>query len=82
MKIIVDGMGGDKGHKEVVKGSVDAVKELGVEIIIVGKEDAIEEELKKYDYPNNTIEILNANDVITNDDEPALAIRRKRIVLW
>ncbi|NLY67003.1 MAG: phosphate acyltransferase PlsX [Tissierellia bacterium] len=78
MKIIVDGMGGDKGHKEVVKGSVDAVKELGVEIIIVGKEDAIEEELKKYDYPNNTIEILNANDVITNDDEPALAIRRKK----
>lgn len=78
MKIIVDGMGGDKGYREVVKGSVDAVKELGVEIIIVGQEDIIEEELKKYDYPQGTIEILNANDQITNDDEPALAIRRKK----
>lgn len=78
MKIIIDGMGGDKGYKEVVKGSVDAVKELGVEIIIVGKEDIIEEELKKYDYPQKSIEIMNANDVITNDDEPALAIRRKK----
>ncbi|HHV46207.1 MAG TPA: phosphate acyltransferase PlsX [Tissierellia bacterium] len=78
MRIIIDGMGGDKGYKEVVKGSVDAVKELGVEILIVGKEDIIEEELKKYDYPQGAIEIMNANDVITNDDEPALAVRRKK----
>lgn len=78
MKIIIDGMGGDKGYKEVVKGSIDAVKDLGVEIIIVGKEDIIQEELKKYDYPQESIEIINANDVITNEDEPALAIRRKK----
>lgn len=78
MKIIVDGMGGDKGYKEVVKGTVAAVNDLNVEIILVGKENLIEEELRKYDYPQNAIEILNADDVITNEDEPALAIRRKK----
>lgn len=78
MKIIVDAMGGDKGYKEVIKGSVEAIRDLGVEIIIVGKEDIIKSELKKYDYPQEAIEILNANDVISNDDEPALAIRRKK----
>ena len=78
MKIIVDGMGGDKGYKEVVKGTVAAVKDLNVEIIIVGKKNLIEEELKKYKYPQDAIEIINADDIITNEDEPALAIRRKK----
>ena len=49
MKIIVDGMGGDKGPKEIVKGCIEAVKELGLNIIIVGSKDIIEKELIKYE---------------------------------
>ena len=78
MKIIVDGMGGDKGYKEVVKGCVDATKQLGVDIVIVGQEEKIKDELTKYEYSQDKIEILNADEVITNDEEPALAIRRKK----
>ena len=29
-------------------------------------------------YPKDKIEIINANEVITNDEEPVLAIRRKK----
>lgn len=78
MKIIVDGMGGDKGYKEVVKGCVDAAKELGVNILIVGQESKLIDELSKYEYPHDKIEVLNAEEVISNDEEPALAIRRKK----
>lgn len=78
MKIIVDGMGGDKGPREIVKGCVDASRELGVNIIIVGREEIIKEELDTHEYPQGAIEIINATEIINNDEEPALAIRRKK----
>lgn len=78
MKIIIDAMGGDNGPIEVVKGSIDAVKEYGVNIILVGKKDIIDNELKKYEYPLDKVEILNAEEEITNEDDPAKAIRRKK----
>ena len=78
MKIIIDAMGGDNGPIEVIKGTIDAVNEYGVNVILVGKEEIIKDELKKYDYPEDKVEILGANDIITNDDDPAIAIRRKK----
>lgn len=78
MKIIIDAMGGDNGPIEVIKGTIDAVNEYGVNVILVGKEDIIKSELKKYDYPEDKVEILGASDIITNDEDPAIAIRRKK----
>ena len=78
MKIIVDGMGGDNSPVEIVKGSVDAVMEYGIDIIIVGNHDRIKEELSKYNYPKEKIEIMNSSQIISNDEDPALAIRRKK----
>lgn len=78
MKIIVDAMGGDYGPIEVVKGSIDAVNEYGINILLVGNEEMILKELEKYSYPKDKVEIIAANDVITNDDDPAIAIRRKK----
>lgn len=78
MKIIVDGMGGDNSPEAIVKGSVDAVKELGLNIIIVGRKEIIERELSKYEVSNGTIDIINATEVVSNEDEPVLAIRRKK----
>lgn len=71
-------MGGDHAPLEVVKGALDGVKEYDIDVVLVGKEDIIKNELKKYDYPSEKIQILNAVDVITNDDDPAIAIRRKK----
>lgn len=78
MRIIVDGMGGDNAPVDIVKGAIDASNEYGVDLLIVGKEDIIRQELKKYDYSEDKVEILNAKDIITNEDDPALAIRRKK----
>lgn len=78
MKIIVDAMGGDNAPGEIIKGSIDAIKEYNINILFVGKETLIKKELEKYDYDDNKVEILNANEVITNEDDPAMAIRRKK----
>lgn len=78
MRIIVDGMGGDKAPFEVVKGCVDAINKWDIDILIVGKEEKIKEELLKYKYPLEKIDILDAKDVINNEDDPAIAIRRKK----
>ena len=58
MKIIVDAMGGDNAPFEIVKGSVEATKELGVEIVGETKmKITIEEDEEPYrllcnEYPN------------------------------
>lgn len=78
MKIIVDAMGGDNAPGEIVKGSIDAIKEYDINILLVGKEDLIKKELENYSYDLDKVEVLNASEVITNEDDPALAIRRKK----
>lgn len=78
MKIALDAMGGDRGVEVTVKGSIDAVYEYDVDIILVGQKNIIESELSKYEYKGSKIEIVNADDVITNEDKPVRAIRRKK----
>jgi len=77
VNIFLDAMGGDNAPYEIVKGAVDAVKEYGVTLTLVGRRSVIEDELSKYDYPKDKIEILHAETVIENTEEPAMAIRRK-----
>lgn len=78
MKIIVDAMGGDYAPTAPVEAAVKAVKELDVDIVLVGKEDIVKKELLKYDYPEGKISIANADEVITNHEEPAKAVRSKK----
>lgn len=78
MRIAVDAMGGDNAPFSTVKGSIEAVKEYGVEIILVGKKDVIEKELMNHNYTGNKIQIVNADEVITNEDKPVKAIRQKQ----
>lgn len=77
MNIFLDAMGGDYAPYEIVKGAIDAVKEYDVALTLVGRRSVIEDELSKYDYPKDKIEILHAETVIENTEEPAMAIRRK-----
>lgn len=78
MKIAVDGMGGDNSPEAVVKGCVLASKELDVKIIITGPEDKLYKELNKYDYDKEKISILDAKEVITTNEHPVKAVRRKK----
>ncbi len=78
MKIAVDGMGGDHAPFEIVKGCVESLNEMPAEIYIVGDEELIQKELDKYKYDKSRISVVHASEVITNDDEPVRAIRRKK----
>lgn len=78
MKILVDAFGGDNSPEQIIQGTIDAVNEKdGFTAILVGKEDIIEEELKKYSFNKERVEILHASEVITCEEEPTVAIRRK-----
>lgn len=78
MKIIIDGMGGDYAPQEIVKGVVKAASEINETIVIVGPEELIGNCLKENNYTGNNIEIVNATEVISNNEPPAMAIRRKK----
>lgn len=78
MKIILDGMGGDNAPMSVVEGAVLASKEIEHHIAIIGQEELIEAELKKYTYDEDKISIINATEVISNDEAPVRAVRSKK----
>lgn len=78
MKILVDAFGGDHAPEEVIAGTVLAVNERkDFEAVLIGKQDVIKELLAKEKYDESRISILNATDVITCEEEPTVAIRRK-----
>ncbi len=79
MRIAIDGMGGDHSPSSVVDGCIMALKEYkDIEIIITGKEDTILKELSKYDYDKSKITIENAEEVISPNEHPVMAVRRKK----
>ncbi len=77
VKIAVDAMGGDFAPGEIVKGSVQAARDLGVEIILVGIKAEIEGELNKLDTTNLPISLVEASEVIKEGEESAFAVMRK-----
>ncbi len=76
MKIAVDVMGSDLGPEPIIKGGILAAKE-GIEIILVGKRDIIEEILKKNNVDNLPIFVENAPEVVTMEDSPSKVIKSK-----
>lgn len=78
-KVALDAMGGDNAPAEMVKGAVDAIqKRKDIKVFLVGKEEMIQEELKKYSYEADQIEIVNATEIIETAEPPVMAIRRKK----
>jgi glycerol-3-phosphate acyltransferase PlsX len=77
MKIAVDAMGGDLAPGEIVKGALMAAKAYNQAIILVGDEDKIRAELGNNN-PGDLISIFHAPEVITMDEHPAAAVKRKK----
>ena len=77
MNIALDAMGGDHAPQAIVAGAVEAAKEYGVTVSLVGKADVIEAELKKYKTAGLNLPIVPASQVIEMDDKPAQAVRTK-----
>ena len=79
IKVAVDAMGGDNAPVEPIKAAVEAVNENpDIRVVLVGKEEVIQGELKKYTYDPQRIEITNASEVIETGEPPVNAIRKKK----
>lgn len=76
--IAVDAMGGDNAPRPEVEGSVLAARELGVRVLLVGQPNVVRAELARHAAPSLPIEIIPASEVITMNDHPAQAFRRKK----
>ena len=79
IKIVVDAMGGDYAPEVPVQGAVEALQEnTNISIVLVGRTDAIKEQLAKYTYDKERIEIVHAEEVIGFDEPPVMAVRKKK----
>jgi glycerol-3-phosphate acyltransferase PlsX len=79
LTIAVDAMGGDHFPQSEVSGALLAVKELGVKVILVGREDVIRRELDSHGtWDRSRITIHHASEQITMDDSAAKAVRTKK----
>lgn len=78
MKIALDVMGGDHAPVVTVAGAVQAAREFGIEIILVGPEDVTRRELAKHNVTGLTLPVVHASQVLEMTDHPATAARSKR----
>lgn len=78
MNIVVDAMGGDHAPQAVIAGCVEALKELDVQITLVGIKEKIEEELAKYDYPKGKIDVIHAPEVVEMHESATTVLRKKK----
>lgn len=75
----MDAMGGDNAPGEIVRGAVEAVNlDSRVKVFLTGRETVIREEIKKYTYHEQQIEIVHAEEVIETAEPPVMAIRKKK----
>ena len=79
LTVAVDAMGGDHAPDEIVKGAVEASrKDRNIHVLLVGKEDVVKGTLEKYPHNEEQIQVVHAEEVITTEETPVMAIRRKR----
>ena len=79
MRILIDAMGGDHAPEAIVKGAIDAAAEFGVQIVLVGRGEAILKSLTTLglDTLPKGVEVANADDVVTMEDDPATVLRAR-----
>jgi len=76
MRLAIDAMGGDHAPREIVRGVLLALEEgLDIEVVLVGDEAQIRQHLPK---PDPRLRIRHTESVITAEEEPVRAIRRKK----
>lgn len=77
--VALDAMGGDNAPLEIVEGALIAVnKSADIKITLCGKADAINEILEKKEYPKDRLLIEDASEIISTDEPPVMAIRKKK----
>ena len=78
MLIAVDAMGGEHAPREVIKGAFEAVKEFPIDIALVGNKTVLEMLLRRSKMRSNNISIVQASEVITDEEEPIQTVQSKQ----
>ncbi len=83
VRIILDAMGGDFAPHNEVLGAADAVRHfqannINAEVVFVGREPEIRAALTKHGLAGMNFSIIHADEIVTMEDEPAVAFRKKR----
>ena len=71
-------MGADGAPRVEVEGIVSAVRERGIDVIVVGDEPRVRAELERIGASGEKIPIRHAPEVITMDDAPSMAVKQKK----
>jgi glycerol-3-phosphate acyltransferase PlsX len=78
MRIVVDAMGSDNCPQPDVEGAVQAARETGDTIILVGDKAAIDRELAKYDTAGLSFEVVHTSQAVDMHDKPSQVAKAKR----
>ena len=80
MKIILDAMGGDNAPLAPVMGAVQAAKDFGAQIILVGRGEEILRVLKEQGIDNlpEGVEVVHAEQVVDAHEDPTAAVRKQK----
>ncbi|MBC7255118.1 MAG: phosphate acyltransferase PlsX [Chloroflexi bacterium] len=78
MRIALDAMGSDHAPMVDVEGAVRAARRFGVEVVLVGRQEAIERELARHDTTGLSLPIIHASEVVEMREHPSQAVRAKR----
>ena len=78
MRIVLDAMGGDHAPEVTVEGAVWAARDFGVEVVLVGPEEIIREQLTRHNHRGLALDIVHAPEWIRMDEHPATAVRAKK----
>jgi len=78
MKIVVDAMGGDNAPEAIIEGSIMAVNEYKINIVLTGDLSTIEGILLKYTYDKSKVEVVHTTEIISTNEHPVMAIRKKK----
>ena len=77
--IFVDAMGGDNAPNATVLGALEALRsEQELRVTLAGLPEQITPLLKDAEDVSQRIQVLEAKDLITNHEPPAMAIRQKK----
>ncbi len=77
MRIAVDAMGSDRYPGPDVEGAVQAARDYGVEIVLIGHKEVIEPALAKHSTTGLPISLVHASQVIEMTEHPAMAVKSK-----
>ena len=77
--IALDAMGSDRAPKPEIEGAIQAARQYGVRVVLVGRESAIQSELERHPAAAGLpLEIVHASEVVGMDEKAVQAVRAKR----